>query len=110
MVERSVNDAARGSLFRLLEQVHPRAVGRGDLRSRGVARDLLGAVVHQWVPEGGPADREAGEPGNARGGRQPLAHVLVVLATAQDDAADLVAAGAAGCGDDLLAILLPVHA
>ena len=70
----------------------------------------MGAVIHERVPEGGPADREADESGNARGGREPLPHLLVVLAAAQDNAAHLVAARAAGRGHDLLAIFLLIDA
>src|SRR5262249_26296811 len=84
--------------------------GRGDLCYRGLARDLVGAVFDQGVPEGGPADGEADEPRHARRGREPLTHFRVVLAAAQDNAADLLAAGAPGRCDDLLAILFPFDA
>src|SRR5262245_4020448 len=72
-----------------------------------VSRDLVRSEVDERIPEGGPADREAGEPGNCRSHRQPLPYVLVVLTAAQDDAADLVAAGTASCGDNLWAVLFP---
>src|SRR5262245_57353653 len=76
--------AARSSLFRFLEQVHPLPVRRGDLCNRIPAGDFLGAVVHQRVPEGSPADRKADEPGHGSSGRNPLENFLLVLAAAQD--------------------------
>src|SRR5262249_21611478 len=79
--------AGRGPLSRLVEQVDPLAVVRSDLADRVVAANLLGPVVDERVPEGGPADREANEPGHRGGRGQPLPHLLVVLAAAQDDAA-----------------------
>src|SRR6516162_2247700 len=90
-----------GLLLRFLEQVDPLSVGRCDPRDSALARDFLGAIIHQRVPEDGSTDREAREPRNTRGGRQPLAHLLVVLAAAQDNTADFVAP-AALCGCDEL--------
>src|SRR5947209_2184649 len=70
---------------RPLEEVHPLAVRRRDPPDGLVAREPLGPVFHQRVPERRPADREADEPRDPRGGRQPLPDLLVVLAAAQDD-------------------------
>jgi hypothetical protein len=49
-----------------LEQVHLLAVGRGYLHDSDLARNLLGVVVNDRLPENSPSDREAkkGEIGN----------------------------------------------
>src|SRR5262245_27548545 len=81
---------------RLLEDIHPLAVATGDLGDGGVARGFLGAEVNNGVPEGGAADGEADETRHGGRDREPLAHLLVVFAASEDDAADLVASTAAG--------------
>src|SRR3954468_19468209 len=67
----------------LVEDVHPFAVAACDLGDGGLARHLVGAPVHERVPERRAAHGEAGEPGDAGRRLQPLAHFAVVLAAAQ---------------------------
>ena len=58
----------------------------------------------------GAADREADEARHTGRHRQPFAHFLIVLAAAQHDAADLIAAAGARRRHDRLAILAPIEA
>src|SRR5260370_7745910 len=72
-----------------LEDVHDLAVSTRDLGDGVFPRALLGPPRDERLPEVRASDGEADEPGDAGGRRQPLAHLLVVFAAAQDDAADL---------------------
>ena len=61
------------------------------------------------IPETSPAYREADESRDAGGRRQPFVHFLVVLAAAQDDAADFFAAFPPRRCDDFLAVLATIE-
>src|SRR5207248_10335694 len=88
---------------------HPFAVAAGDLGHGRLARRLLGPPIDQRVPERRAADREADEPRHAGRARQPVAYLLVVLATAPDDAADPVAPAPPRRRPPLRAVLAPVQ-
>src|SRR6266446_2442490 len=92
-----------------LEDVHELAVSTRDLGDGVFPRALLGPPRDERLPEVRASDGEADEPGDAGGRRQPLAHLLVVFAAAQDDAADLRPATPASGGHDPLAVLAPVE-
>src|SRR5881396_2260324 len=81
-----------GADFFSFKDVHKLPVAAGDLGYCGLPRDLLGAPVNERFPEVRPAHSEAYEPRHSGRRRQPFAHFLVVLAAAQDDAADFVTA------------------
>src|SRR5207253_805579 len=66
-----------------------------DLRHGGLARDRLGPIVHERLPEIRPAHGEADEALHSGGRRQPFVNFPVVLPSAQDAAADLATATAA---------------
>src|SRR5262245_5221714 len=72
----------------LLEGGHERSVTFGDLGDGLLSRHPFGAPADQGLPEVGAADREPDEAGNLGRGRQPLSDFLLVLAPAEDDAAD----------------------
>jgi hypothetical protein len=79
------------------------------LKHRRFAGRLAGPVIHQRVPEIGPANGETDEtPDTGRRG-QPLSHLLVVLAATEHNAANLFAAAASGDGDYVLAVLTSVE-
>ena len=88
-----------------LEDIDPLAVVAGDLADGGLAGLAALLPFGQRLPEGGAADGEADEARDGRGGREPVADLLVVFAPAQDDAADLVAAAALRGRDDLRRVL-----
>src|SRR6266403_342779 len=92
-----------------LEDVHELVVPAGDLGDGLLSGRLFAPPADQWLPEVGAADREPDEARDSGGGHQPLAHLLLVLAPAEDDAADAVPAVAARGGDDPLAVLATVE-
>src|SRR6266478_10088137 len=93
----------------LLEDVHELPISAGDLGDGLLSGRLFAPPADQWLPEVGAADREPDEARDSGGGHQPLAHLLLVLAPAEDDAADAVPAVAARGGDDPLAVLATVE-
>src|SRR5439155_8043530 len=80
-----------GTDFFFFKDVHKLPVAAGDLGHSGLPRGLLDAPVNERFPEGRPPHSEADESRYHGRRRQPCAHLFVVLATAQDDAAHLVA-------------------
>src|SRR3989442_937281 len=92
-----------------VEGVYELLVAARDLCHCLLARRLLGPPGNERIPEHGPAHGEADESRDSGGRRQPVAHLLGILASAQDDAAHLVATAPARGGDDPLAVLVPVE-
>jgi len=66
----------------ILKSIHPIPVAVGNFIYRLFPRDLFRPPVHERIPEASPADREADEPRDSRGGGQPLVYFSVVLAAA----------------------------
>src|SRR5712692_2627398 len=91
-----------------VEGVHELLVASRDLSYCRLPRRLLGPPGNERFPEHRPAHGEADESRDSGGHRQPVAHPLGILASAQDDAADPVATAPARGGDDPLAVLAPV--
>src|SRR5690349_16067398 len=91
------------------EDIHELAIALRHRLDGLFPRDLLGAPVDQRLPEHGAAHGETDEARHGGRGRQPLMHLIVVLAAAEDDAADLVAPAAPRGRHHLLAILAPVE-
>src|SRR5215472_16137534 len=85
-----------GTGMGVFKNVHKLPVAAGDLGDGGFPRRLLGPPVNERIPESCPAYCKANEPRNAGRYRQPLAHLFVVLASPQDDAADFVATAPVG--------------
>src|SRR4030095_16906389 len=81
----------------------------GDLGDGRSSRRLWGPPTDERLPEVGAADREADEAADAGCRRQPLAHLRLVLAPAEDNAADAVPPAAARRSHDLLAVLATVE-
>src|SRR4029077_4303306 len=92
------------------ENIDEFSIALGHLIDRLFPRDLLGAPIDQRLPEDRTAYGEADQARPRGGGGQPLMHLGVVLAAAEDDAADLVAPAATRRSHHLLAILAPVEA
>src|SRR6266496_2350299 len=93
---------------RLVKNVHKLAIAAGDLSDRILASDFLRSHVNQRIPETGPPDGEADETLDCRRSPQPLAHLLIVLSPAKDDAADVLTPAAASNGYNLFAVLLAI--
>src|SRR5215467_11685440 len=93
----------------VFKNVHKLPVAASDLGDGGFPRRLLGPPVNERIPESCPAYCKANEPRNAGRYRQPLAHLFVVLASPQDDAADFVATAPVGSCHNLLAVLAAVQ-
>src|SRR5258708_4590208 len=89
----------------LLEDIDELGISTGDILYRILSRDLLCAQIHQRGPETRTADGEAGESAYSRRASQPLPHLLIVFASAEDDAADSVAPAATSRADQFFAIL-----
>src|SRR5215468_10209935 len=85
-----------GTPLSAFEDVDELPVASRDLGDSSVPGELTGPPIDHRLPEGGPADREANETGNRRCDFQPLLDILVVCASAQNDAADLVPTAAPG--------------
>src|SRR5262245_33793513 len=93
----------------LLEGVRELPVPAGDLGDGLLPRRPLRPPADQGLPEVGAADRKPDEARDSGCGRQPLADLLLVLAPAEDDAADAVSPAAARGDDDPLAVLTTVE-
>src|SRR5439155_25337725 len=78
-----------GSAAGLLENVDPLAVPPGNLVGGLRGRDLLVAPGHQGLPEAGAAHGEADEARHGGRRAEPLDDLRLVLAPAEDDAANL---------------------
>src|ERR1700687_2596041 len=94
-----------GSSAGVLKNVHEFPVAARNLAGCRRGRDLLRAHIHEWVPKAGPANCKPDEAWHRGRRGQPLAHLLVVLSAAEDDAADSVAAATARDGDDFFTVL-----
>src|SRR5262249_3041635 len=79
------------------------------LSSRGFSRRLLGPPQHKRLPEVGPTRSEADEAWHSGRRRQPFAHLFVVFAAPQDDAADFVATAPTRGRHNLRAVLAAVQ-
>src|SRR5262249_3805748 len=93
----------------VLKNVHNLPVSTRDLGHGGLARDLLRPQVNQRIPENGPAHGKTDEPWNAGRRCQPFAHLLVIFASAQNDATHFVPVAAPRCGHNLLTVLTAVE-
>src|SRR5215469_16529697 len=97
----------RGAM--LLEDLDPLLVAPGDPGYRLVAGGLLRSPVHQGLPKAGSAHGEADEPGYRSCHREPLAHLLVVLPSTEDDAADFIAAIPSSCSYNPFTVFAAVN-
>src|SRR5215471_9217790 len=93
----------------LLENSYKFAVTARNFRNRFSPRNFVRAPLNERLPEICAAHSEANETRNASRIRQPFAHLFVVLATAQNDAADALTASLARRCHHPLAVLLPVE-
>src|SRR5262245_29383672 len=88
-----------------LKNVHELAVSARNLGHGGLARYLLRPQVNERIPETGPANCKTDEPRDAGRRRQPFAHLLVIFASAQNDATHFIPGAAPRRGHNLLAVL-----
>src|SRR5882724_3670727 len=93
----------------VLENSNQFAVAARDLRDGGFTCDLLRPKVDQRVPENRTANGKTDKPLNAGCDSQPLAHFLLVLAAAQNNAADVFPPATARDGHNVLAVLVAVE-
>ena len=107
LTDHDTDELCRASV---LEGVHELPIASGDLGHGGLARGLFPQPVDQRFPKNGATNRKADEAPDCGRRGQPFAHLPVVLAAAQDDAADVVTAAPAGDGHDPFAILTPIEA
>src|SRR5215472_13724652 len=90
---------------RPLEDTEPAHAPADELLDDVVARDFLGPIIHERVPEIRSSYSEADETLYPSRSRQPLMDLLVVLATPENDAADFIATTAPSGGHNILAVL-----
>src|SRR5262245_25344450 len=92
-----------------LKNVHELPVSTLNLGHGGLARYLLRPQFNERVPETGPAHGKTDEPWNAGRSRQPLAHLFVIFASAQNDATHFIPVAAPRCGHNLFAVLTAIE-
>src|SRR5262249_18560299 len=100
---------SRNHFVACFEDLHEFLIPTRDFGHSGIPSNLLAAPVNQRIPEAGSTDSKADEARHARRGRKPFAYFLIVFAASQDDAADTVAACAAGRGYDSFAVFAPLE-
>src|SRR6516162_1284579 len=93
----------------LLENAYKFSVAARNCRNGFFSRDFACAPINERLPEICTAHSEANETGNASRIRQPFVYLFLVLATAQNDAADALTASLARSCHHLLAVLPPVE-
>ena len=92
-----------------LEDADPLLEPAGDFGDGRFARDFFVLQIHDGVQKTRSPDGETDKAGNRGGDAQPLDHLLFVLAAAEHDAADLLAAFAAGGLDQCQAVFAAVE-
>src|SRR5215831_14473364 len=98
-----------GTGMSFFKSVHKLPIAAGHLSHSGLPRGLLITPEHKRLPEVGPTHGEADEAWYSGRRRQPFAHLFVVFATPQDDAADFVATAPTRGRHNLRAILAAVQ-
>src|SRR6516162_1155719 len=98
-----------GTGMSFFKSVHKLPIAAGHLSHSGLPRGLLITPEHKRLPEVGPTHGEADEAWYSGRRRQPFAHLFVVFAAPQDDAADFVATAPTRGGHNLRAILAAVQ-
>src|SRR5215469_215095 len=93
----------------IFENIHEFPITTCDLGECRLASDLLGAHVDQWTPETGAPYSESDEAIDCGCSGEPLPHLLIVLSTAEDDAADFLAMATARHGHNLFAVFATVE-
>ena len=93
-----------------LEQVYELAIAPRDFSDSLFARRFFAPPGNKGIPESRAADRKADEARHTGRNRKPISHLLIVLAAAENDATDPVAAGGPGRRYNLLAIIAPIEA
>jgi hypothetical protein len=93
----------------VLKNVHKLPVAVSDLGHSGLPRDLLVPPSNERLPEVRAANSETYEPRHSGRRHQLFAHLFVVLAAAQDDAADFVTAGLPRSSNNFPAVLTAIE-
>jgi hypothetical protein len=92
-----------------LEQIYELAIAPRDFGDNLLARRFFAPPGNQRIPESRAADRKADEAWHTGRNRKPVSHLLIVLAAAENDAIDPIAAGRPGRCYNLLAIVAPIE-
>src|SRR5215470_16492553 len=101
--------SGRGTQVCALEQAYELAIAPRDFGDGLLARRFFAPPGDQRIPESRAADRKADEARHTGRHRKPVSHFLIVLAAAENDATDPVAAGRPGRRYNLLAIVAPIE-
>src|SRR5215475_3583410 len=92
-----------------LEQAYELAIAPRDFGDDLLARCFFAPPGDQRTPESRAADRKADEARHTGRHRKPVSHFLIVLAAAENNATDPVAAGRPRRCYNLLAIVAPIE-
>src|SRR5262249_2267250 len=93
-----------------LKQIDELAIAPGDRSNRLLASRFFAPPGNQWIPENGAAYGKADKPRHLRGDSEPLSHFALVLAAAENDASDVIAAAGACPRYESFAVLAPIQA
>src|SRR6266446_171279 len=106
----SVSRLLRGNDFLAgFENLNKLLISASNFGDCVISSYLACAPVNEWTPEARPAHGEANEARNCSCGSEPLADFVIVLAPAEDDAADSVPAAAAGSSHNPFAVFLTLE-
>src|SRR3984957_10476051 len=95
----------RGMQVCPLEQIYELAIAPRDFGDSLLARRFFAPPGDQRIPKSRAADRKADEARHTGRHRKPVSHFLIVLAAAENDATDPIAAARPGRCYNLLAII-----
>src|SRR5215831_8410207 len=93
-----------------LKQIDELAIALGDRGDCLLASRFFAPPGNQRIPENGAAYGKAEKARHLRGDPEPLSHFALVLAAAENDAPDTIAAAGARCRYDAFAVLAPTQA
>src|SRR5215510_15481928 len=94
---------------RVFKNIHKLPISARNLRYGALARDLLRPQINEWIPETGPAHRKTDEPRDAGRRHQPFAHLVVIFASAQNNATYFIPVASPRRCHNLLAVLTAVE-
>src|SRR6476661_834501 len=101
--------SGRGMQVCPLEQIYEPAIAPRDFGDSLLARRFFAPPGDQRIPKSRTADRKADEARHTGRHREPVSHFLIILAAAENDATDPIAAGRPSRCYNLLAILAPIE-
>src|SRR5262249_46359217 len=93
-----------------LKQIDELAIALGDRGDCLLASRFFAPPGDQRIPENSAAYGKADKAWHLRGSPEPLLHFALVLAAAENDATDMIAAAGARCRYHAFAVLAPIQA